>query len=96
MAIASEGVWVWDVVESRYFVLHAWVVMVLGDMLGSAKLSGMAGYTSIFGDYFTMVQGAKSSECNSKSIYYAISPPEQTKYNPTQTQLCLCKPSLSY
>ncbi|KZP06838.1 hypothetical protein FIBSPDRAFT_666937, partial [Athelia psychrophila] len=55
MARASEGIWTWDAIDSSYFVLRAYIVMILGDMLGSAKLSGMAGHLAIFGDRFTMV-----------------------------------------
>ena len=43
MAMLSEGIWMWDAIDSSYFVNHAHIVMVLGDMLGSAKLNGMAG-----------------------------------------------------
>jgi hypothetical protein len=61
--------------------------MALGDMLGSAKLNGMAGHTAIFGDRFTMVQGARSSLAKgSKSQYYPISPPDDSdrQYNPNR------------
>jgi hypothetical protein len=37
MAMASEGIWMWDAVDSSYFVNHAHIVMALGDMLGSAS-----------------------------------------------------------
>ena len=58
--------------------------MALGDMLGSAKLSGMAGRTALYGDCFTMIQGARSSlKSGSKSIYYPISPPCSAEYNLT-------------
>jgi len=50
MAIASEGIWTWDAVDSSYFVNKAYISMVLGDMLGSAKLNGMAGHSAIYGD----------------------------------------------
>src|ERR1700677_1937038 len=40
--------------------------MALGDMLGSAKLNGMAGHSAIYGDRFSMVKGAKTQ-------YYPIS-----------------------
>lgn len=82
-AMASEGLWVWDAVDSSYFVLHAFLCMVLGDMLGSAKLSGMAGHTAVHGDRFSMVQAARSSlKTNSKSLYYPIAPPSSSIYNP--------------
>jgi hypothetical protein len=51
--------------------------MALGDMLGSAKLNGMAGHTAIFGDRFSMVQGAKSSLIKGeKSQYYQMNAPD--------------------
>ena len=46
MAQASVGMWTWDAVDSSYFVLKAYVCGVKGDMLGSAKLSGMAGHSA--------------------------------------------------
>ena len=42
MAMASEGIWMWDAVDSSHFVNKACICMILGDMLGSAKLNGMA------------------------------------------------------
>jgi hypothetical protein len=50
MAQASEGLWIWDAVDSAYFVHCAYITMTLGDMLGSAKLSGMAGHQAVLGD----------------------------------------------
>ncbi|KAF8995357.1 hypothetical protein BDQ17DRAFT_1190794, partial [Cyathus striatus] len=52
----------WDSVDSSYFTHHAYITMVLGDMLGSAKLNGMAGHSAIYGDHFTTVQSAKASK----------------------------------
>ena len=47
--------------------------MALGDMLGSAKLNGMAGYSAIYGDCFIMVKGAKASnKKGAKTQYYPI------------------------
>jgi hypothetical protein len=83
MAQASEGIWIWDAVDSSYFVHRAYITMVLGDMLGSAKLSGMAGHHAIFGDRFTLVQGAKSSTSRgARALYYPINPPQNDLYNP--------------
>lgn len=83
MAKASEGIWTWDAVDSSYFCLRACISMALGDMLGSAKLNGMAGHTALHGDRFSMVRGAKSSLTKgSKSQYYPISPPDNDRYNP--------------
>ena len=85
MAQASEGIWMWDAMDSSYFLNKACICMALGDMLGSAKLNGMAGHSAIFGDRFSMVQGARSStKKGAKAQYYPISPPETDKYNPTR------------
>jgi len=47
--------------------------MGLGDMLGSAKINGMAGHGRIYGDRFSMVQAAKSSDrSNAHAQYYPI------------------------
>lgn len=74
MVQASEGIWMWDAIESSYFVHRAYIVLVLGDMLGSAKLSGMAGHSAIYGDRFSMVRGAKAGPNGSKAKaqYYPI------------------------
>jgi hypothetical protein len=83
MAKASEGIWMWDAVDSSYFVQHSYICMILGDMLGSAKMSGMAGHTGFHGDRFSMVSGACSSTTSgSKYVYYPVSPPQNDTYNP--------------
>ena len=83
MAKASEGLWMYDAVDSSYFLNHAAISMALGDMLGSAKINGMAGHMAIFGDRFSMVQGACSSLVKgSKALYYPSNPPENSTYNP--------------
>jgi hypothetical protein len=51
---ASVGMWTWDAVDSSYFVLKAYLCGVKGDMLGSAKLSGMAGHSALYGDRFSL------------------------------------------
>ena len=57
--------------------------MILGDMLGLAKLNGMAGHSAFLGDHFSMVKGAHASlKKGSKAQYYALAPPESSKYNP--------------
>ena len=87
MAKASEGIWVWDAIDSSYFVLRAHLCMVTGDMLGSAKCSGMAGHSALFGDRFTMVQGARSKITRgAKAQYYPVSAPdnEEKEYNPNR------------
>jgi len=80
MARASVGIWTWDAVNSSYFVLKAYICAVKGDMLGSAKLSGMAGHSALYGDRFSLVQGAHS-KCGARRQYYPISPPEKNTYN---------------
>jgi hypothetical protein len=83
MAMASEGIWTWDAVESSYFINKAYICMALGDMLGSAKLNGMAGHSAIYGDRFSMVKGARSSKKKgAKAQYYPLAPPSNTIYNP--------------
>jgi hypothetical protein len=82
MAKASVGIWTWDAVDSSYFVLRAFVCAVKGDMLGSAKLSGMAGHSAKRGDRFSLVAGAyPAKDRGAKAQYYPISPPEKYKYN---------------
>ena len=88
MAKASEGIWMWDAVESSVFINHAHICMVLGDMLGSAKISGMAGHTAVHGDRFSMVQAAcSSSKKGAKYLYYPISTPASSKYNEKHPKL---------
>jgi hypothetical protein len=77
MAMASEGIWIWDAVDSSYFVFRAYICIILRDMLGSAKLSGMAGHSAIFGDRFSLVQEACSKVSRgAKAQYYPMSPPD--------------------
>jgi len=45
-----------DAIDSSYFVLRAYICGVKGDMLGSAKLSGMAGHSAVHGDRFSLDQ----------------------------------------
>ena len=83
MAQASEGMWMWDAIDSSHFLNKACICMALGDMLGSAKMNGMAGHSAIYGDRFSMVKGARAStKKGAKAQYYPISPPESKKYNP--------------
>jgi Transposase family tnp2 len=87
MAIASEGIWVWDAIDSSNFVLQAHLCLVTGDMLGSAKCSGMAGHAAVFGDRFTMVEGARSKTTRgAKAQYYPVSAPDykEKEYNPNR------------
>ncbi|KAH6876971.1 hypothetical protein BKA70DRAFT_1127754 [Coprinopsis sp. MPI-PUGE-AT-0042] len=55
-------------------------------MLGSAKLSGLAGHTAFCGDRFTEVSAARNflpgPGEKGKSLYYPIEPPENDQYNP--------------
>ncbi|KAF8218556.1 hypothetical protein L208DRAFT_1125100, partial [Tricholoma matsutake] len=55
MSTASEGLWMWDAIDSLYFVFQGSICMALGDMLGSAKLNGMAGHSAICGDRFSLM-----------------------------------------
>ena len=83
MAIASEGIWMWDAVDSSYFVHRAYICMALGDMLGSAKLNGMAGHSAIYGDRFSMVKGARvNNKKGAKAQYYPISSSASSVFNP--------------
>ena len=92
MAQSSVGMWTWDAIDSSYFVLKAFICAVKGDMLGSAKLSGMAGHSALFGDRFSLVQGAFSSKTRgARAQYYPISPPDKDKYNPMRDTVNLAK-----
>ncbi|EGO05111.1 hypothetical protein SERLA73DRAFT_44201 [Serpula lacrymans var. lacrymans S7.3] len=51
----------WDAIDFSYFINCMYMTMILGDMLGSAKLNGMAGHTANYGDRFVLVKGARSS-----------------------------------
>ena len=82
MAQASVGMWTWDAVDSSYFVLRAYLCGVKGDMLGSAKLSGMAGHSALHGDHFSLVKGAHIPKEGAKPQYYPISPPQKEIHNP--------------
>ncbi len=73
MAQANEGIWIWDALKDGYFVCRAWITLGLGDMLGSAKINGMAGHGGIYGDRFSMVQAAKTSnQSGARTQYYPI------------------------
>lgn len=73
--------------DSPYFVNRAYICMALGDMLGSAKLNGMAGHSAIYGDRFSMVKGARASiKKGAKAQYYPLSPPENSVYNPDRPE----------
>ena len=61
LAKLSVGIWTWDALLERYFVLKVYLCGVLGDMLGSAKLSKMAEHMALHGCHFSTVQGAHSS-----------------------------------
>ena len=85
MAIASEGLWMYDAIDSSYFLNRAWVVMALGDMLGSAKMNGLAGHSAFHGDRFSLIEGARSSLAKgAKYQYYPLQPPDTDppSYNP--------------
>ena len=57
-------------------------------MLGSAKCSGMAGHSAVYGDHFSLVQGAHSKNVKgARARYYPMSPPDNEKkeYNPSHS-----------
>jgi hypothetical protein len=60
LAKLSVGVWTKDALSGNFFLLKVYLCGVLGDMLGSAKLSRMAGHMAIYGCRFSTVQGARS------------------------------------
>jgi hypothetical protein len=66
LAKLSVGVWTFDALSGQFFLLKVFLCGVLGDMLGSAKLSRMAGHMARYGCRFSMVRGARPSN---KGIY---------------------------
>lgn len=81
----AAGVWIWDSLDAAYFFHRSYTVMVLGDMLGSAKMNGMSGHSAVRGDRFTEVEGARSStQSGAKAQYYPSSPPSNATYNPAR------------
>ena len=61
LARLSVGVWTKDALSEIFFLLKVYLCGVLGDMLGSAKLSKMAGHMAAYGCRFSTVQGAHHS-----------------------------------
>jgi hypothetical protein len=85
LAKGSEGIWIWDAIDSAWFLIHVYLVIMLGDMLGSAKVNGMSGHTAFHGDRFSMIQGARTSrKAGVKSQYYPLKAPDNSgrQYNP--------------
>ena len=72
LAKLSVGVWTWDALSERSFLLKIFLCGVLGDMLGSAKLSRMAGHMALYGCRFSMVRGARSSKDKGMIQYYTF------------------------
>ena len=68
LAKLSVGVWTWDALTNQYFCLKVFLCGVLGDMLGSAKLSKMSGHVGLHGCHFSDVQGARSSKIKGISV----------------------------
>jgi len=58
LARLSVGVWTKDALSGKFFLLKVYLCGVLGDMLGSAKLSKMAGHMATYGCRFSTVHGA--------------------------------------
>jgi hypothetical protein len=84
LATSGEGIWLWDAIDSSYFLHRAHTVMFNGDMLGSAKVNGMAGHSAKHGDRFSLIPGARTSIKNSKPQYYPLRPPQNDIYNDTR------------
>ena len=85
LASGSEGIWIWDAIDSAWFFIHVYLVIMLGDMLGSAKVNGMSGHTAFHGDRFSMIQGARTSlKPGAKFQYYPLNSPDNAagQYNP--------------
>ena len=78
LAKLSLGVWAFDALTQKYFILRVFLCGVLGDMLGSAKLSRMAGHMALYGCRFSMVRGARpSNDKGAKAQYYPLSTPQK-------------------
>jgi Transposase family tnp2 len=72
LAKLSVGVWTYDALSEQYFLLKVYLCGVLGDMLGSAKLSRMAGHMAVHGCRFSMVEGARPSKDRGMVHHYTI------------------------
>ena len=72
LAKLSVGVWSYDALSGKFFTLKVFLCGVLGDMLGSAKLSRMAGHMALYGCRFSMVRGARPSKDRGMIQYYTI------------------------
>jgi hypothetical protein len=72
LAKLSVGVWTKDALSGQFFLLKVYLCGVLGDMLGSAKLSKMAGHMALHGCCFCTVQGAKATTKKGVIYYYII------------------------
>jgi hypothetical protein len=73
LAKLNVGVWTKDALSGKIFLLKVYLCGVLGDMLGSAKLSRMVGHMAIYGCRFSTVQGACSSN-KGIILYYTTIP----------------------
>jgi hypothetical protein len=72
LAKLSVGVWTKDALSGNYFLLRVYLCGVLGDMLGSAKLSRMAGHMAAYGCRFSTVRGARPSKDKGMISYHSI------------------------
>jgi hypothetical protein len=72
LAKLSVGVWTWDALSEKFFLLKVFLCGVLGDMLGSAKFSRMAGHMALYGCRFSMVRGARASTDRGIMQYYTV------------------------
>ena len=74
LAKLSAGIWTMDALSGKYFLLKVYLCGVLEDMLGSAKLSRMAGHMASYGCQFSMVRGVHPSKHRGMiSFYHFIS-----------------------
>ncbi|KAL0947795.1 hypothetical protein HGRIS_013869 [Hohenbuehelia grisea] len=71
MMKASDGIWMYDILDNAWFAWHAWLVIVTADMMGSAKVNGTTGVSGVHGNRFSTVEGARASD-KGKQQYYPI------------------------
>lgn len=82
MARFGEGIWMWDALTSSWFVHRSYCCTVNGDMLGSAKFSGLGGHLANKGDRFSMVEAARAE--GTKAQYYPVACPDNARLNPSR------------
>jgi len=60
MANAAVGYWMWDAAAAEPFVWKGYLVSILGDQLGSAKMNGLKGHRGKFGCRFCSCEGVRA------------------------------------